>query len=284
MRLLPLRSEAERAAAQIPDLRALAVKTAFHVLHGANPRKRPGAGEAFWQFREYEPGDMPRAIDWRQSAKGDRIFIRQKEQHNAQSCLFWTKRNADMNFKSDTCRFDKNHVAGVLALTLALLHSRSGEMIGFAGMQRPGHSEKTLSSFEHILMRTAPSALPQSISIPRHAYFYALGDFLESIADIKAALKPLAERTRNGWMIVVLDPAELDLPYEGRIHFEDMTGEQRVMIDNARDIREAYQDRMSAHLQDLQALAAGWGWRFIVHSTDSALEETALQIWLENAK
>ncbi|MCB9982233.1 MAG: DUF58 domain-containing protein [Rhodospirillales bacterium] len=284
MAFLPLRPEAERVAAQVPELRARAVKTAFHVLHGANPRKRAGAGESFWQFREYEPGDMPREIDWRQSAKTDRVFIRQKEQYNAQSCLFWTKRNADMDFKSDTSRFNKKYTSAVLALTLALLHSHGGEMVGFAGHGRPGHSEKTLKAFEHLLTDEAHDSLPVSLNIPRHAHFYAISDFLEPVADIRSAFKPLAERTLNGWMVAVLDPAELDLPYDGRILFENMAGESRVMIDNARDIRSAYQARMRGHLEDLRALAERWGWRFVVHNTAEPLEETALKIWLENAR
>lgn len=306
MALLPLRPEAERVAAQVPELRARAIKTAFHVLHGANPRKRAGAGESFWQFREYEPGDMPREIDWRQSAKTDRVFIRQKEHYTAQSCLFWTKRNADMNFKSDTSRIDKKFAANVLALTLALLHSHGGEMIGFAGAQRPGHSEKTLREFEHLLLQDSPPILTfpplggrdsssapspprgegwgEGANIPRHCQFYAISDFLEPVADIREALKPLAERTRNGWMVVVLDPAELELPYDGRIQFENMAGDSRVMIDNARDIREAYQARMRGHLEDLQGLATRWGWRLIVHNTAEPLEDTALNIWLENAQ
>ena len=160
MGLLNLRSKAEETAADIPDIRRIATETAFHVLHGANPRKRAGAGETFWQFREYQPGDMPRDIDWRQSAKTDRVYIRQKEHHTAQSCLFWLKRNADMGFRSDKALHSKGEAGAVIALCLALLHSRGGEMIGFAGHGRAGHSEKTLREFEQAIVSENAEPLP----------------------------------------------------------------------------------------------------------------------------
>lgn len=283
MAFLNLRPRAEQTAQNIPDLKRLAVQTAFHILHGQNPQRRSGSGDTFWQFREYSTGDMPRDIDWRQSAKTERIYIRQKEQHTAQSCLFWLKQNADMAFQSEGVPYSKKDNGAVLALSLALLHSRMGEMIGFAGRQRPGHSEKTLGELEQLLMQEKQDALPASLEIPKHSAFYAISDFLEPPEEIESAFAPLAARTRSGWFIHVLDPAELELPYQGRIIFEDTNGANRHLVNNAVDIRADYQQRVDDHVKTVQALCTKWGWHYILHVSGRPFEDTALKIWLENA-
>lgn len=278
---LNLRPEAEKAAAQIPDIKQLAVQSAYHMLHGANPQRKAGAGEAFWQFREYEPGDAPRDIDWRQSGKTERVFIRQSEQHTAQTCLFWSKRNADMDFQSPAAPYSKAVAASVLSLALALLHSRGGEMVGFAGKGRPGHSEKTLQSFEHMLLETDEAALPASMNIPKNAAFYAVSDFLEPAEQIAETFSPLSGRTKNAWLVQVLDPAEIELPYSGRVLFENMRGSHdKLLVNNAVDIRAEYKQRIQEHMLAIRALCAKWGWRYAMHPTDRAFSHTLRTIWL----
>ncbi len=278
-----LRSKAEYTAVQVPDIRQLAIQTAFQILHGHNPKRKAGSGEAFWQFREYQPGDMPREIDWRQSAKTDRVYIRQKELHTAQTCLFWNKQNADMDFCSDKTLPSKRLASAVLSLALALVHSRSGETIAYAGLQRAGHSERTLQHFEQLLMQNAAAALPASVEIQRNATFYGFSDFLETPEEKETALAPIAERTHNGWLVHILDPAEFNLPYEGRILFKDMHGQNETIISNASDIKNEYNQRILNHIEQIQKLCARWGWKYILHRTDMTYKYTAMKIWLEGA-
>ena len=284
MALLKLRSKAEHTAASVPDIRQLAIETAFQILHGHNPKRKAGSGEAFWQFREYQPGDMPREIDWRQSAKTDRVYIRQKELHTAQTCLFWSKQNTDMAFCSDDELPNKHFSSSVLALALALIHSRSGEAIAYAGLQRAGHSERTLQHFEQLLMQNTPEPLPTSVEIQRNATFYGFSDFLETPEEIEAAFAPIAERTHNGWLVHVLDPAEFNLPYQGRILFEDMHGQNQTVISNASDIKSEYHQRMLKQIEQIQKLCARWGWKYILHRTDMTYKFTAMKIWLEGSE
>ena len=282
MALLNLRSTSEQTASKVPDIKTAAIQTAFQILHGHNPKRKAGSGEAFWQFREYQHGDLPREIDWRQSAKTDRVYIRQKELHTAQTCLFWCKQNADMDFASDASRSSKKFNASVLALALALVHARSGEVVGYAGRQRPGHSEKALTQLEQALLQDTQESLPGSFQISRHSTFYGFSDFLEPIENIEEALSSAAKSTRNGWLVQVLDPAELDLPYQGRVLFEDMQAQNRNLINNAGDIRSEYRQRIQAHIEQIQKLCARWGWRYVLHRTDMSFKFTAMKIWLEN--
>ena len=74
---LPLRAEA--AAARLPPLVVAAERVAATVMQGVHGRRRSGQGDAFWQFRPYLPGDDAARVDWRQSAKSDRLYLRETE-------------------------------------------------------------------------------------------------------------------------------------------------------------------------------------------------------------
>src|SRR5437762_10149876 len=79
----------EQLAATLPPLLVAAQRVASTVAQGVHGRRRVGQGETFWQFRQYAPGDAARSIDWRQSAKTDRMFVRETEWEAAQSVWLW---------------------------------------------------------------------------------------------------------------------------------------------------------------------------------------------------
>ena len=84
-----LASRSEGLAARLPALVIAAERVAATVTQGIHGRRRVGLGEAFWQFRSYEPGDPPQRIDWRRSARSDRVFIRQTEWEASQTVWLW---------------------------------------------------------------------------------------------------------------------------------------------------------------------------------------------------
>src|SRR5256714_10721107 len=84
-----LRDRAEQAAAVLPPLLVAAERVAVTVAQGVHGRRRVGQGETFWQFRQYQPGDAAARIDWRESAKSQRLYVRETEWEAAQSVWLW---------------------------------------------------------------------------------------------------------------------------------------------------------------------------------------------------
>ena len=66
---------AEELASLVPPLMVAAERVASTVAQGVHGRRRVGTGEAFWQFRQYQPGDSLHRVDWRQTAKRDRVYV-----------------------------------------------------------------------------------------------------------------------------------------------------------------------------------------------------------------
>src|SRR5271157_875155 len=95
-----LQVRAEQAAAVLPPLLVAAERVAATVAQGVHGRRRVGQGETFWQFRQYEPGDAASRIDWRESAKSQRFYIRETEWEAAQSVWLWRDPSPSMDYGS----------------------------------------------------------------------------------------------------------------------------------------------------------------------------------------
>ena len=95
-----LRDRAEQAAAVLPPLLVAAERVATTVAQGVHGRRRVGQGETFWQFRQYEQGDAAARIDWRESAKSQRLYVRETEWEAAQSVWLWRDASTSMEYSS----------------------------------------------------------------------------------------------------------------------------------------------------------------------------------------
>ena len=133
-----LRDRAEQAAAVLPPLLVAAERVAVTVAQGVHGRRRVGQGETFWQFRQYEPGDAATRIDWRESAKSQRLYVRETEWEAAQSVWLWRDASASMNYTSADYMPGaewpiKRDRAELLLVALASLLVRGGERLTVLG-------------------------------------------------------------------------------------------------------------------------------------------------------
>jgi uncharacterized protein (DUF58 family) len=277
-----LRRKAEEAASSLPALMLKAERAAQNIFHGEHAQRRAGAGEKFWQFREYTPQDRPQDIDWRQSGKTDRVFIRQKERQLPQTALFWTCTDSSMNFSSEKQFPTKEEAARVLILAMSILMTHSGERVGMLGASKTGRSESSLENISVLLTNPeTKEALPMHAPVRGHKNSEVIlaGDFLSSTEDIERSFKSLVPMTGGGLVIQVLDPAEIELPYDGRAIFEDNANIHREIVQNVPSIREQYRQRIEKHCDEVHDICKGCGWNYILHRTDKPYEKTLLQVW-----
>lgn len=280
--LFSFRQKAEEASANLPPLLPRAEKIALNVLQGHHARRKSGTGEKFWQFREYTHDDRIQDIDWRQSAKTQRVYIRQKERTTLQKNLFWCSSSSSMHFKSEDNLLTKHEAAAILTLSLAVMLAHSGEYVGMLHGSRPSHTEKTLREIEYFLRdNNNPEELPlmNVLGIAKNAGLVLAGDFLSTVNEIETMMRTLGASTRNGLMIQILDPAEIKLPYHGRVLFKNPNGQDNIDIDHAASIRTAYQQRIDDHQKSLKNACDKTGWKYILHVTDQPLHDTLFKIW-----
>src|SRR5258707_2156698 len=132
-----IKSDAAQVAGRLPPLLIAAERIALTVEQGVHGRRRVGRGESFWQFRQYHPGDELRRLDWRQSAKSDRLYLRQTEWSAAQSVCLWCDQSPSMDFASQRQVTSKLERAQVMLLALSTVLSHAGERVALLGHQEP---------------------------------------------------------------------------------------------------------------------------------------------------
>ncbi len=266
---------AEALGARLPPLTVSAQRVAETVSPGAHGRRRVGPGESFWQFRPYQIGDTIDRIDWRQSAKGDRLYIRETEWAAAQTVFLWRDPSAGMDYSSRRALPTKRSRADLLLLALASLLARGGERIAFLG----GGASTGRAALNAVMAGLA-GARPLDDAggaAPRHATLILFGDFLDPIDDIARALDRVAASGAGGQIVQILDPAELALPFGGRVRFREMAagaeGAADVLAPRVEALRPAYLDALRRQIEGVSALAAARGWGRLLHATDAPPDE-----------
>ncbi|MFQ5984725.1 MAG: DUF58 domain-containing protein [Alphaproteobacteria bacterium] len=278
-----LRQQAEQLAATLPPLLVAAERVAAVVAQGVHGRRRVGSGETFWQFRRYQPGDETSRIDWRQSAKSLRVFVRENEWEAAQSIWLWCDESASMRYRSRLAESEKLARARLMLLALAVLLVRGGELVALLGRDsRPAGARAALNRLSTALSRPRPpgSSLPPAETLPRYARLVLIGDFLSPLDDIHARVRKFAGDGVKGHLLQVLDPAEEMLPFGGRTRFEGLEGEGVLLVGRAESFRPAYLERLAAQHEGLAALARDAGWTFAVHRTDRPPQTALLALYM----
>ena len=281
--LLTLRSHAEETAATLPGLMIQAEKLADTILHGDHPKRKAGMGEKFWQYREYVTGDRPQDIDWRQSAKSDQVFVKQKEWQITRQTFFWCARGQSMAYRASNERPRKADYAAILVIGLAILLQKSKEHIGLLSEMRTGRSDAMIEKIGRTVLEQTEDPLPNSaeVSLPKNAYFIGAGDFLSPIEEIAASFHHLFGRTENALILQILDPAELSLTYDGRVKFQTMDHSESHVIQNVSSVRDAYEAKIQAHCRAIQHICEQQGWTYKLCVTDQPLHSVLHELYAQ---
>ena len=130
---------------------------------GVHGRRKAGMGETFWQFRRYRAEDPSTVIDWRQSAKSQHLYVREREWEAAETVWFWRDGSLGMRYASHRNVPEKWERATVLALALGSLLVRGGERIGVLGASmRPAAGRIAMRRHGPSAGRSAARAMPIS--------------------------------------------------------------------------------------------------------------------------
>lgn len=271
-----LRAEAEALARQLPGLNFKAeASEAAHI--GSAGRRRPGTGEHFWQYRRYAQEDAAERVDWRRSAKGHELFVRETELETARTVLFWCDDNPGFRWKADGELRTKAEEATVLMLSLAIMLSKDGERVGALGGGRgASFGKRAVDRLSEELGRGTGGNFPAP---PRSsATLIVASDFYDPIPEWQARLAPLAGKCPEGILLAVSSPVEVDFPFEGRVKLHRPGSALSRIFGRAETIREDYHRRFAAQRDALSELTNRMGWRFVSHVSGQPLLQSAARL------
>ncbi len=275
---------ATQLAGSLPALLLAADRVAAQVQMGVHGRRRVGQGESFWQFRRYQPGDDAARIDWHSSARSQHTFIREHEWEAAQTLLLWVDHTASMDWHSGKQLPSKVFRANVLTLALARLALDAGEQVALLDApQRRFRGKSTLPELAHALLHTPPTPTPPALPLPRFAHVVVMSDFLNPLTMWRKQFAIWAEQGCHGQLVQILDPAEINPPWQGRILLESGEEESKLLAPRFESWLEPYRARLAEQRATLAQMARAMGWGFMGHATNQPAQKALEQLYRAGA-
>ncbi len=247
---------------RISNLELLARTVVDGFLTGLHRSPYLGFSMDFAEHRPYMPGDDIRRIDWRLFARTDRHYIKLFEADTNANFAVLLDLSASMSYGSHSLA--KLDYAKYLAACLSYFSSKQRDRVGFVSFDHEivdyvPPSMKHLDTILHTL-DTATAGRPGSLGAPllqateilgRKGIVVVISDFYEEPEDVIAAVGPLRARGHDVIVFHVMDPYELDFPFENPSGFEDLeTGEQIPVIPGK--LRDDYVEMIRHHLETLE--------------------------------
>lgn len=229
-----------------------------------------GQGLDFDEFREYTPGDEPRFIDWKVTARTGTPYVRKFHEEREQALLLAVDASASMRYASGLSPDSKLEYAARIATTLAYSAALNGDKTGLLVFGCNPHiylppakgARQYLRVLSSILNSPSGGADEDVLSTVdellrtqrKKTLLIMISDFL--FAPDKQAIGKLNYR-HELIPLRVNDPLELELPAVGRVHaLEAETGVQLAvnLADSA--MRAEHAKRVHAHFEAWEQLFA----------------------------
>jgi uncharacterized protein (DUF58 family) len=250
-----------------------------------------GASAIFKEHRAYRPGDDPRLIDWRAYARSDRYTIKHFEHETQLRGTLAVDVSPSMRWGSgDVSKLD---YAATLLAAIAYVLTRQGDAVSLLTFDEavrdrlparsgPAHLDYLMRVLAEPATSSGSTGLHGALDeLIEHAGRMGLVVIASDLLDMDgAALDPVARIEARGHQTVVLhvmDPAELELPYEQPIRFEGLEGEPYVEVD-PQGIRRQYREAIDAFVEACQRRVVAAGARYLLARTDTPPEHVLLQL------
>jgi uncharacterized protein (DUF58 family) len=281
-----LTSDAARLSEILPHLAVEARNVAAQLQLGIHGRRRPGPGEEFWEFRPFVAGESTSRIDWRRSARDDRLYVREREWESASAHWIWIDFSASMHFASRLAGHPKRDRAILIGLALADILVHAGERVGLPGKTPPMASRAIITRLAEAMLRADPAqpepltmdALPEVLPVKRHDHLVMIGDFIMDPEVFAEKLAKIAHRGVRGTIVLVRDPVEEEFPFTGELEFEGMEAAETWRVGEAVEVATAYRARIAAVNEEIRRVALRHGFGFVKHLTHRPAAETLLAL------
>ena len=256
---------APEVLARIGNIELLARTVVEGFVSGLHKSPYLGRSVDFAEHRAYMPGDDIRRIDWRLFGRTDRFYLKEFEADSNTDLVQLLDLSRSMRFTSHAVT--KLDYARYLVACLAYLARKQRDRVGLFTFDDDvvdfvPPSAKHLPILLHTLDRAdlpregaGKGALVRPLrkageACHRRGLMVLVSDLYEDPRAVLDAVALLSHRGGDLMVFHVLDPAELDLPFDEPAAYEDLeSGERIPVVPDA--VRERYRALVAAHIETL---------------------------------
>jgi uncharacterized protein (DUF58 family) len=259
------------AALEGLDFKARYVMEGF--LTGLHQSPFHGFSVEFSDYRNYQPGDDLRHLDWRLYARSDRLCIKRYMQETNVRFYVVVDTSASMAYRGNAAWGSKLDCARLLAAGLTWFLLRQNDAAGMITLShgaavpefiRPSQRPSQFGLLLRHLERLAPAGAACLATLLQHtvrlvhrrSVILFFSDLLEPADDVALGFKQLRFHGHECIVFQVLDRDETDFPFtEARVFHDLETGHERSI--NPGVVREKYLQRFGQFMNGYRELFRG---------------------------
>lgn len=235
------------------------------VMSGIHRSRSKGFSVEFEEHREYSPGDEIRRIDWKALGKFDRYFIKEYEDETNLRAYLLLDSSASMDYASDG--ISKFEYGSILTASLAYLILKQQDAAGLVTFSNriesfipPKAKRGYLMEILHALEGRRPSGetnvgrilLEIAGKMRRRGLVILVSDLLDEPEEILKGLRLFRFKGNDVVVFHLMDSAELDLPFDGNILFEDTEQADLRVTADPQAIRKIYRKVVEEFIDHLR--------------------------------
>lgn len=245
------------------DLKARYLVEGF--LNGLHQSPFHGLSVEFSEYRDYQPGDDLRHLDWHLYARSDRLCVKKYTQETNVRMYVVVDTSASMSYRGADGWGSKLEVARTLAAALAHLMLRQNDAVGLLSMDegadgaqfiRPSQKPSQFGLVLHHLQRLTCSGGPRLANllervarlVHRRSVVLLFSDLLEPATSISRALQQLRFQGHECLVFQVLDRDEIEFPFRQSSVFQDLESDRRRIV-NPQAVRRRYLERFAEFME-----------------------------------
>jgi len=278
--------------AQLSHLRLQARVIVEGYLSGLHRSPHQGYSVEFAEHREYAPGDDLRYVDWKVFGRSDRYYLKQFEEETNFACMLAVDASESMLYGSNPESLTKFGYARLLAAVLASLTIQQQDAAGLVlfseqlqhFVRAAGNPQQQTRIWE--LLEHAEASGPTSLGPMLHeisdrfrkrGMIILFSDLFDDLDAIKVGLQRLKHRRHDIRVLQILDPAELEFPFEQPTLFHGLEIAQEQMVD-PRGLRTAYFQEFHSFLVESRRTCRDLGVEHDIIRTDESFDRVLRRI------
>jgi uncharacterized protein (DUF58 family) len=294
--------------ARLKGLRLRAERIVEGFVSGLHRSPYQGFSNEFAEHREYVSGDDLRYVDWRAYGKSDRIYLKRFEEETNLIGYLVLDVSESMTYQSGQSAVGSGQAKGLsrgrkpteqhaapmskleyaqtAAAALAYLILKQQDAVGLATFDdrvrtllKPSGSPSQLTPVIDAIAksdgREKTSAGPifheLAERFSRRGVVMILSDLFDDPEPLLAGLKHFRHRRHDVIVMHVLDPAELEFPFQQPTLFKGLESLGQLLVDPVR-LRKAYKEEFDKFRNEVAAGCRAQGADYVLLRTDRPLD------------
>ncbi|MEM1070378.1 MAG: DUF58 domain-containing protein [Planctomycetota bacterium] len=250
------------------DLKARYLVEGF--LHGLHKSPFHGISVEFSEYRDYQPGDDLRHLDWQLYARSNRLCVKKYTQETNVRIYLVIDSSGSMKYQGSDAWGSKLDVAVTVAAALTSMTLKQNDAVGLLTLDegatgsefiRPSQKPSQFGLMLGHLQEIRPAGGPRLAELLKHmlrlihrrSIVLFFSDLLEDAEGIRDTFQQLKFMGHECLIFQVLDRDEIEFPFDRSSVFSDLeTGDRRNVDPKA--ARENYLKRFHAFLAEYKEL------------------------------